>query len=245
LVGGVLADMFSITTPFLFMVVVNLIGFAATLILLQEAPRKVAPREHRSPFAPLKSRVLRGVFSYRLTAGLGTSTLLAFMPLFADVHMGLSTTLIGIMLAARAPVSFLQSFTGSLADKYSRRMMVILGALVAVVAMALLPTARQFWPLLFTYMFIGLGQSISLPASTAYVVEEGRTYGMGTSMTMFMMAMQLGNGMGPVALGALADATNLKTIFYAAAVIMFLGMLVFLTTVRRKPSATDSIQANT
>jgi MFS family permease len=237
LVGGVLADAFSITTPFLVMAIANFVGLTATLIFLQEVPRKVTPREHSSPLAPLKSRVMRGVFAYRMTTGLGTSSLMAFVPLFADINLGLSTSLIGLLLAIRTPVSLLQSYTGRLADKYSRRMMVVAGACLAVISMALLPSVRHFWPLLFTYMFITMGQSVGMPASNAYVVEEGRTYGMGASMTMFMMAMQIGNGVGPIALGGLANALGLKSVFYSASVFMFLGLIVFLSLVRGNSSA--------
>jgi DHA1 family multidrug resistance protein-like MFS transporter len=237
LVGGVLADAFSMTTPFVVMAIANFVGMVATLIFLPEVPRKVTPREHRSPLAPMKSRVMRGVFAYRMTAGFGTSSLMAFMPLFADVKLGLSTSLIGLLLAVRAPVSFLQSFTGSLSDRYSRRMMVVIGACLAFVAMAYLPMVAAFWPLLFVYLFITLGQAVGMPASNAYVVEEGRTYGMGASMTMFMMAMQVGNGVGPIALGGLANALGLESAFYAAAGLMFLGMVVFLGLVRSKSAA--------
>jgi DHA1 family multidrug resistance protein-like MFS transporter len=233
LVGGVLADVFSITTTFLVMAIANFIGLVATLIFLPEVPRRVTPREHSSLLSPLKSQVMRGVIAYRITAGFGTSSLMAFLPLFADIKLGLSTSLIGILLATRTPVSLLQSFTGRLADRHSRRMMVVVGAGIAMIAMALLPSVGHFWPLLFTYMFIALGQAVSMPASNAYVVEVGRTYGMGACMTMFMMAMQIGNGVGPIALGGLADIFGLASTFYSASVLTLLGLLVFLWFIRK------------
>jgi len=102
-----------------------------------------------------------------------------------------------------------------------------------MIAMALLPSVRHFWPLLFTYMFIALGQAIGMPASNAYVVEEGRTYGMGASMTMFMMAMQIGNGVGPIALGGLANVFGLVSTFYSASLLTFLGLVFFLWFIRK------------
>ena len=233
LVGGVLADVFSITTTFLVMAIANFIGLIATLIFLPEIHRTDIPREYGSPLSPLKSQIMRGVVAYRITVGFGTSSMMAFLPLFADVNLGLSTSLIGILLATRTPVSLVQSYTGRLADRYSRRMMVVAGASVAMIAMALLPSAWHFWPLLFAYMFIVLGQAIGMPASNAYVVEVGRTYGMGASMTMFMMAMHIGNGVGPIALGGLADIFGLTSIFYSASVLTLLGLLVFLWFVRK------------
>jgi DHA1 family multidrug resistance protein-like MFS transporter len=236
LLGGVITDAFSIKTAFLVMAVLNVLGLIATLAFLNEMPRKTAAREHTSIIAPLKSRVMRGVCSYRMTTGLGTSSLMAFMPLFADLKIGLSASLIGIMLAARTPVSIVQSYTGRLADRWNRRSMVIWGGIVSMAAIALLPLTAGFWLLLLAYITVMLGQAFGVPAANAYVVEEGRTYGMGASMTMFMMAMQVGNGIGPVALGGIADYLGLDSAFYSAAICTAAGIALFAWMVQG-PSA--------
>lgn len=232
LIGGVITDAFSIKTTFLVMAVLNVLGLIATLIFLKEMPRKTAAREHASFFAPLKSRILQGVFSYRMTTGIGTSSLMAFLPLFADLKIGLSASLIGILLAARTPVSILQSYTGRLADKWNRRTMVICGGAVSVVAVALLPLAGGFWLLLIAYLAVTLGQAFGIPPANAYVVHEGRTYGMSASMTMFMLAMHAGNGIGPIVLGSIADGLGLESAFYTAAICMAAGVVLFAWMVR-------------
>jgi MFS family permease len=232
LLGGVITDAFSMQVSFLSMAVLNVLGLIATLIFLKEMPRKVAAREHSSLIAPLKSRILRGVFSYRGTMGVGTATLMAFMPLFADERIGLSASLIGILLAARTPLSIIQTYTGRLADSWDRRSMVIWGSVVSIVATALLPLTDGFWLLLAAYSCVTLGQSFGMPAANAYVVHEGRTYGMGASMTMFMMAMQTGTGIGPIALGGIADWLSLDSVFYSAAICMAVGIALFAWMVR-------------
>jgi len=205
------------------MAVLNVLGLIATVIFLKEMPRKIAARGHESFFAPLKSRVMRGVISYRTTTGIGTSSLMAFVPLFADLRIGLSASLIGILLAARTPVSILQSYTGRLADKWNRRSMVVCGGIASVLAVALLPLSGGFWPLLVVYLCVTLGQAFGIPPANAYVVHEGRTFGMGASMTLFMLAMHIGNGVGPIGLGGIADKLGLEYAFYAAAVCMAVG----------------------
>ncbi len=232
LVGGVITDAFSIQAAFLFMIVLNVLALIATLIFLREMPRKVATRENRAFFAPLKSTIMRGVLSYRMTAGIGTSSLMAFVPLFAGLKLGLSASLIGILLAARSPISVVQSYTGRLADRWNRRSMVIWGGIASIIAVALLPLSGAFWTLLTAYICITLGQAVGIPASNAYVVHEGRVFGMGTSMTMFMMAMHVGNGVGPVILGSIADWLGLESAFYAAAVCMTAGVILFASMVR-------------
>lgn len=232
LIGGVITDAFSIRAAFLFMAVLNILGLIATLVFLKEMPRKTATRGHTSTMAPLKSSTMRGVLWYRMTTGIGTASLMAFMPLFAGLRVGLSASLIGILLAARSPLAILQSYTGRLADRWDRRSMVIWGGIGSAVAIALLPEAGGFWLLLLIYISVTIGQAFGIPAANAYVVHEGRTYGMGASMTMFMMAMQIGNGIGPIVLGSIADGFGLESAFYAAAICMAAGVALFAWMVR-------------
>jgi DHA1 family multidrug resistance protein-like MFS transporter len=234
LVGGVLNDLFNVNTTFLVMAFLNLAALVATLILVREMPRKTASRG--SLIAPLRSRIMQGVCAHRMTIGFGVSTFMAFVPLFADVKLGLSTILIGLLLAIRTPVSLTQSYFGNLADRLDRRALVVVGSIVAMVFSALLPFSGGFWSLLFIYALVVFGQSIATPASNAYVVEEGRTYGMGACMTIFMEALQVGNAVGPVMLGAVADFLGLNSAFYASSVFMLLGTIFFLALVRRPPA---------
>jgi DHA1 family multidrug resistance protein-like MFS transporter len=227
LVGGVLTDTFNIRTTFLVMAVLNVLALIATVLFLKEMPRKTAAREHASILAPLKSRIMRGALSYRLTIGIGTSTLMAFVPLFADLRIGMSASLIGILLAMRTPVSIVQSYTGRLADRWSRRSMVIWGGLASAAATALLPLTGGFWLLLIVYISATLGHAFAMPATNAYIVHEGRTYGMGACITMFMLAMHIGNSIGPVILGGVADWLDLDFTFYGAAICMAIGVWLF------------------
>jgi len=233
LVGGVITDAFSVTTAFLVLATMNAFSLAATLLFLKEMRRKIAARVRASAVAPLKSRVMRGVFSYRMAMGLGTATLMAFVPLFASLRLGLSATLIGAMLAARVPVALTQSYTGRLSDQWDRRSMVILGGLVCVSAVAIMPMSGGFWTLLITYLFVTAGQAFGIPAANAYVVDEGRVYGMGASVTLFMMAMYVGNSIGPVLLGGIADRLGLESVFYTAALSIGAGVLVFALMVSK------------
>jgi MFS transporter, DHA1 family, multidrug resistance protein len=236
LAGGIITEAFSIKAAFLFMVVLNVFALIATLIFLREMPRKVATGEHMAFFAPLKSITMRGVLSFRMTTGIGTSSLMAFVPLFAGLRLGLSVSIISILLATRSPISALQSYTGRLADRWDRRSMVIWGGITSIIAVILLPSSSGFWPLLVAYIGVTLGQAFGIPAANAYVVHEGRVFGMGASMTLFMLAMHVGNGVGPVVMGSIADWLGLESAFYTAAVCMAAGVILFALMVRNTPA---------
>ena len=234
LFGGVLTDLFSINTAFLVMAALMLFGLIATIIFLPKVAKKTTLQNQGMSFTDMrKSNIMKGAFAVRMAIGFATASLMTFLPLFASQNLGLSVSLIGLLIASRMPMALLQSYTGTLADKYSRRGLVIAGGVVAIISTALLPTANSFWPLLAMYIFAVIGVYFAVPAVTAYVVEEGRTFGMGASMAMFMMAMQIGMGVGPILFGGLVDLTGIESAFYSGAGILLLGIAAFVWFVRK------------
>jgi MFS transporter, DHA1 family, multidrug resistance protein len=232
LVGGVMADFFSIKTAFLSLAVMIFISLIVLSLFFEERPRRVAVNEQASFTAPLRSSILKGVFGYRLGIGVCTATLMAFVPLFAGLRIGLSGSLIGALMAARIPIAFSQSYTGQLADTWDRRKMVLGRGGLCLITVALMPFSRGFLALLICYLLVTISQAVGMPAANTYVVQEGRTYGMGVSVTMFMMAMYIGNSLGPVALGGIADKLGLEYAFYSASLCMAVGVALFAWKVK-------------
>ncbi|MGD9117273.1 MAG: MFS transporter [Dehalococcoidia bacterium] len=226
--GGALTELFSANTTFLVMAALCFIGLIATLLFLPEVTERVVAKESVSVFDSLrKSRIMKGVFTLRMAIGFNMACVMAFLPLFGNQNLGLSVFLIGVLIAVRAPLALLQSYTGILADKYNRRGLIAIGTLAAIIFIAIMPIAGGFWSLLVMFAIMSLGIVIAMPAATAYVVEEGRVFGMGTSMALFMMAMQIGNGVGPIMLGGIVDAMGIDAAFYATAILLVLGVTVF------------------
>jgi predicted MFS family arabinose efflux permease len=105
--------------------------------------------------------------------------------------------------------------------------MIIWGGILSIFVTILIPATTGFWTLLAAYIGILIAQAFGVPAATTYVVQEGRRYGMGSSMTLFLMAMQLGNGTGPIALGWISDWFGIQSVFYVAAGATAVGILVW------------------
>ena len=55
--------------------------------------------------------------------------------------------------------------------------------------MALIPLGSNSWQLLEICALGSLGGDIATPAASALVVEEGRRFGIGSTMAMFAMAL--------------------------------------------------------
>jgi len=235
LIGGLLTDLFSASTTFLVMAALCAVGLIATITLLPEVPKKTAKEKESTVFTSLKkSSKLKGAFAFQMANGFVMACMMTFLPLFANQNLGLSVSLIGLLIASQTPMALLQSYTGTLADKYSRRILVTAGGTVAIIFIVLLPMANSFWPLLAMYVLIAAGTAFAIPSVAAYVVEEGRTLGMGTSMAMLMMAMQIGTGVGPIMLGGIVEFMGIKSAFYSAAGILLIGLAVFSWFIRKR-----------
>ena len=87
---------------------------------------------------------------------------------------------------------------------------------------------HSFWQLLGLCALQGLGGAISLPAASALLVEEGRKFGMGSTMGMFAMAMSIGMAIGPLLGGVIADFVSINSVFYFGASMGLIGTSLFI-----------------
>jgi len=181
--------------------------------------------------------MMKGIFSFRLANAFVRGSFSCFVPIFAGLYLGLSPTQIGTALCFNALVmSFLQIFSGRLADIFDRRKLVAIGSLVEIVILCLTPFLQYFYQLLILCAIGGIGKAISIPAASGLTVGEGRKYGMGSVIGVFTMGMSLGMVIGPIASGVIMDHVGINWVFFIAAGFALLGTGLFLFFTRQKQS---------
>jgi len=174
------------------------------------------------------SGLVRALFSYRLMFSVGRSGVTAFLPLMAANKFGLSSTQIGTVLTIYMfTMSILGIPLGWVADRFHRRVMVIIGSTISLVCLSLIPFANSYGQLLTVLIAQGFGGAVAMPASSALTVDEGRHFGMGSTMSIFMMAMSIGMGVGPLLCGGIAELWNVESVFYSASGLMLVGIILF------------------
>ncbi|MBA7467010.1 Tetracycline resistance protein, class B [subsurface metagenome] len=230
LMGGVLTDYFSMTVAFSTMGGLNLLACLIVALFLPEiSPRKMAASPHLSFKEMSAGGMIRGLFSFRLSFSLGRGTFAAFLPIFAGIYIGLSPTLVGILLAVNILLAaLLQIPSGKIADRFNRRVLVILGSFINFTYLAMIPLGHNFWQLLGLCALGGLAGAISIPAASALTVEEGRKFGMGSTIAIFTMAMSIGMAIGPIVSGIVADFVNINSVFYFGAAAGLIGTSLFI-----------------
>jgi MFS family permease len=135
-------------------------------------------------------------------------------------------------------MSLLQAFTGTIADKLNKRALVISGSLINVIFLILIPTATSFKQLLALCALGGIGGALSMPAASALNVEEGRKFGMGSTLGVFAMAFSIGMATGPLLGGFMADSFNLNSAFYLGAGAGLIGTVLLVWFTRHEHQTT-------
>ena len=229
LMGGILTEHFGMTVTFLTMGGLNLLAAAIAFLFLPEASqRKADANTPLLSFKEFSSGVVKGLFSFRLVQALGTGGITAFLPIFA-ASLGMSTSLIGILLTVNIlSVTVATPLGGFIADRFSRKTLTILGGILGAVLLVTIALAGNFVQLLVVLLIQGIGTALSMPAATALVVEEGRKFGMGTTMSVFYLAMGIGMALGPIISGGIADAVDVSWVFYFGAIMGFIGTGCFV-----------------
>lgn len=229
LMGGLITDHFGMNVAFYTMGGLNMLAFLMAVAFLPEVRRREMPDMPHSSIKEMSaSGMVKGLFIFRLSLSLGFGVMLAFLPIFTIEYVGLSSTLAGLLLAVNILLmSLLQLYAGKIADRFSRRLMVIIGSALGLVFLALIPGAHSFWPLLALCVLGGIGGAIALPAAGALMVEAGRRFGMGSTIAVIFVGMSVGIVAGSVLGGIIADSINIGATFYFAALMGLIGTGLF------------------
>lgn len=203
--GGMLADI-NMNYAFAAMGIMNFIAFIAVATLLREsAEHKTAAKP--APYRALsRSPLFNALFVQRASLELGMAIYLTFLPLWAFQTLNLSRTYIGALVGGTLLVSsWLQLFTGHLADKFDRRKLVITGTAFNFIMVAAIPFASNVAWLVAFIILRSLGGAISLPGNEALSINLGRRFGMGSTISVLGLATSIGMAAGPILGGLISD----------------------------------------
>ncbi len=227
MIGGMLMDIYSRTTPFLVMSALTTAAFLLVLFILPEGTPKHSVDEQTSYAGILKNKMVKGVVLFRIVTSMGSGTLFSFLPILA-ASMEMTTTEIGLLLSSRVFfMSFLQKPFGKLTDRYSKTKMIMTGGLFGAIATLLIPIATNFSELLTLGVITGICWSVMMPAIGAIATELGRDYGMATMMSIFNVAMGLGMMMGPLIAGSMMETFGIDSVFLFGGTVGVAGVIFF------------------
>lgn len=146
--------------------------------------------------------------------------------------MGLSIALAATLaMTLSLAASLLQPLMGYLADRYGRRLFVVLGPLLSAVFLSLVGTASTFWVLVGFLLLGGLGSAVFHPPGASYAARISEGKGSGLRMSVFSLGGSLGWAIGPLVAVGLVGWRGMEGLWMA----MFPGILLALALWRILP----------
>lgn len=246
LMGGVLAEYLGMDSAFYAMGGLNVLAFLGVLFFLPEvAPRKKEGQQGSSFREIVSSKVSWGLFSFQVGDTAHRGVVQTFVPVFASLTIGLSSSLIGTILSVLVfGAGLIQASSGRLADRFDKRLIVVIGSFGILISMLVVPQAAGFWSLILLLSIAIVGDATALPSASALVIEEGRKYGMGISMAMFNMGLGVGMSVGPILAGLASDLWGIDAAFYFTAILMFIGAIAFWQLTRMRLNGRPGMTAS-
>ncbi|MBS3809750.1 MAG: MFS transporter, partial [Desulfobacterales bacterium] len=184
----------------------------------------------------MKSSRVMGMLLSRMATMIIMIPSMAFLPILMERFMDASGIEIGLVVASRTLVNaVLQTPFGRVADKLQKHRLIFIGSSFISVAMFLVPFAGSFEMLMVLFAIIGIGEAIVWPALGALATEEGRTYGQGSMMGVFNMAMSAGLFVGAMGVGSLMDILGIAWAFYIVALFLFASTIAAVIMIGPAP----------
>ena len=236
-IGGLVADAYGLRAPFLLVGLATLVASLYGYLRLPETrPVRVVDedtgRHARNAEAWARklgasdffavSAVTASVF---LTRAGGRMTL---MPLFASASFGYSAGELGIVFALMALINLLGLAPAALLiDRVGRKWAIVPSGLVVALGLGLMAGAASNLQFLLAALLVALGTTFWGPAPATYAADIAAPELRGLALGLNRSAGDAGMVLGPVLLGALADATSIGWALAANALIVLLACSTF------------------
>jgi MFS family permease len=201
-VAGLLVDLYNWSTLFYVASFISFLSIIPTLFLkenseeLKENEKTDLPQNFQ--FKTFHIIVLMSLIQVAICTGMGIVS--PIMPLYLTNIFNVSKTQVGLFLSLGVGVSTLlmQVPSGILADRFGRKKVMLLCALITPMLYILSPFVNHYFFLLIIFMMINASWSMTWPSSMAYLIDNvpqtKRSIAIGARQT----AIRLGFTLGPL-----------------------------------------------
>ena len=236
-IGGLVADSYGLHAPFLLVGLATLVASLYGYVRLPETRPELPAERDTDSHAPRAQTWLRQLgstdflavsavtASVFLTRAAGRMTL---MPLLAAASFGYSAGELGIVFAVMALINLLGLAPAAmLIDRLGRKWAIVPSGLVVALGLVLLAGSASNLQFLLAALVVALGTTFWGPAPTVYAADIAAPELRGLALGLNRSAGDAGMVLGPVLLGALADATSIGWALAANALLVLLACTAF------------------
>lgn len=219
--------------PFYLGVGISILGFLCSLMFIRDTRHHVMHEATTSSIPHLqnvvwettwKNRNLGSVTQAGFVNNLNDAMVWGLVPILVAAR-GFSIVQIGIITAIYPAVWGIgQLVTGAIADRFSKKAMLVFGMLIQGVALLALVLAATFNHFIFISILLGIGTAIVYPTFLATIAEHTHPDDRARGLGIFRFWRDLGYAAGAVLTGIFVDR------FGSHAAILFIGSLTILSS---------------
>ena len=156
----------------------------------------------------------------------------AFLPIYAVTVAGLNEFQAGLLWGVQVLVTILSKpLMGRTSDRYGRRPLINAGMVLCALSFGAIPLLHNFYLLLITATFFGLGEALVTSSTTALVADICQERHFGTAMGTFGTIFDVGHAAGPIVAGLLLARMDYLPAFWIMGAVLLASIPVFLLTV--------------
>ena len=233
--GGWFASQWGLAAPFYAYTVAALVAGAVAFFAvpetgdLQGSKQSASSKQQRAFAEQINmlmrkiSFVLAGLVSF-VNAFTRTGVLFAVVPLFGAAQLGLSTTEIGLSIAAGSVAGLVVTYpAGAIADRLGRKLVIVPTTILTGLSYLLYCWAPSFVWFLAASLAWGVAAAASGAVPAAYAADLAPRGMNAAAMSLFRLLADLGYVIGPIAMGILVDwhSAEMALIFSA---VMLIGI---------------------
>jgi MFS family permease len=224
LVGGVIAQAYSLRAPFLLYGAAGTAAFACMAIWVPRRSTSTREPTPRSEERIALGRLLRERLGLLSSAGLGQmfaqmirAGRTIVIPLYGSDALGLDVQAIGTIVSLSSAIDMLFFYpAGLIMDRLGRKWAIVPSFCVQAIGMALVPLAAGYGGLLGAALTIGFGNGFSSGSMMTLGADLAPSRARGEFLGVWRLIGDVGSSGGPLIVGAIADLVALP----AAALIM-------------------------
>ena len=224
LLAGFAIDSVGFSWATLLIAALSLVAAALLLVFRRYLPR---PREaHAREAAGPRMQITRAVVAMLVISGLvqlGSDLFQFYVPIHGHA-VGLSASVIGIVLAVHATASFIaRFFMPHLVRRMPANWLLVGVFCTGAVGLALVPFTGGAASLAMLAFLFGLGMGIGIPLTTLMMYEGSPKGRSGQTLGMRLTSNNLVRMGGPMVFGVVAATLGLNAVFYILGALMLAG----------------------
>ncbi|MDB2653210.1 MFS transporter [Flavobacteriales bacterium] len=227
--------------PFYLAFLLLFLGLFTSIFFVKDTSAYVAIEEQVSEVPRLKkvfqettltNSNLSSITLAGLVNNLNDGMMWGLLPLMLAAH-SFSLTDIGFLVALYPTVWGLgQLFTGALADKYSKKILLVLGMSLQAIGIFIIAYFIEYTMIVFAALLLGFGTALVYPTFLAAIADYSHPQQRAECIGVYRLWRDLGYAIGALGSGIIADIYGLKAAFVVIAFVTLIAGIQILFRMR-------------